>query len=1329
MILQPNDIKRQQVFNPFKGPQIEKVIYATQSQAEIWIGCRLGGEDANRSYNESISVFLEGDLDNTALEYAIAQLVNRHESLRAIFSSDGRFMSILKEVSIPIDYTDFSHLNTADQNAKIADYILEDANTVFDLMNGPLLRAGLIKIEDHKHQLVLTAHHIICDGWSTGIMIEELGMLYSSKVSHKNIKIPEAIPYSDYADEHQIFLKSKEFRETEKFWLKQYQPHVPQLNMPTDFPRPEVRNYKSDRLDFPLRSDLLSKLKKTGVRVGSSFVTTLMTAFELFLCKQTEQNDIVLGLPAAGQAVSGKTQLIGHCVNLLPLRSKVVLEQPFNAYLKHRKSLMFDAYDHQQLSFGQLLQKLAIARDPSRIPLVPVVFNIDMGMSDQVFFENLDFKIKANPRTYEAFELFLNASGSEDDFVLEWQYNTSLFSASTIEKMMQSLVDIIEKIVDNPECPISDIIKVDDSDYKALNATETSYSNLPLHDLLMQQAHNLPDKKAVRFKNSEISYQSLEQQVNQLANSLKEKGIQKGDFVGVSLPRSIELLVTLLAIMKCGAAYLPLDPNYPSDRLDFMINDSEAKVLITVKTFAKSLETKATKLFVEDLFSDLSKYSIDLLDVKVHQDDIAYLLYTSGSTGKPKGVQVSHKNVVNFLSSMSKEPGMKETDRLLSITTISFDIAGLELFLPLLVGAQLVISDDDTARDGRLMLDLLQRENITMMQATPTTWQMLLDSGWDTAFPIKALCGGESLPLALAKKLLSKVDELWNVYGPTETTIWSAVKQIKEKDDLITIGKPINNTQLYLLNDQNMLVGTGVVGELCIAGDGVSMGYWKRPELTAEKFIPNPFDTSTSKTLYRTGDLGKLLHTGEVQCLGRIDDQVKIRGHRIELGEIEEVINGIKEIESSVVMIDQERLKAFVIPNNTFTASLNSHDIWKSHLREVLPVYMVPNDIVLIDEFPTTLNGKIDRKALLQNTAETSGDVSLHTEPRTITEQLVADIWEECLKIKNISVFSDFFKLGGHSLIAVRVMALLEKETGRRFPLAALMTHSTIEKLAHYMDMDSNAVTWNSLVPIQPKGKKSPLYIVHGAEHNVMIFKLLSNNLDNDQPVYGLQAKGLNGVDEPLATVKEMAAHYNSEIIKANPDGPYTLAGYSFGGVIAFEMARQLLAQNKTVKRVILLDSYVYPYYCCSNPTAKKIARMKYKMAMLVFMTKTMFRNKANFNRRIQLFREGLKNTYLRMKLGKEAQHKLVKGWPYKLDQMHNNAIRNYHILPLDIKVDLLRVAEDDIFYAHDRDLLGWEPIAKGGVNKHEIPGNHINMLSPPNDKKLGRIVQKILDN
>ncbi|HLT33963.1 MAG TPA: amino acid adenylation domain-containing protein, partial [Aquaticitalea sp.] len=925
------------------------------------------------------------------------------------------------------------------------------------------------------------------------------------------------------------------------------------------------------------------------------------------------------------------------------------------------------------------------------------------------------------------FEVFLNATGTADDLIFEWQYNSNLFKSQTILGMMASFKEIITTVVANPDIKISEIVKIDDSAYIELNNTSTPYPELPLHELISIASQNHKHKTAIKFGTDEISYEQLDQKINQLSHALVEKGVVPGHVVGVALPRSTDLVITLLAIMRCGAAYLPMDPDYPQKRLEFMFSDSQANLLISSKGLS-DLIPAINVLFAEDLFENMKNYSNRPISLKVKNDQIIYIYYTSGSTGQPKGVPISHKGLVNFLYSMMKAPGIEPTDRFLSISTISFDIAGLELYLPLLIGATVVIANNDIAKDGRLLLECVENESITILQATPTRWQMLLDAGWNSPFPIKALCGGEQLSMSLAKKLLTLVDELWNVYGPTETTVWCTVKQILKDDELLSIGKPIANTQIYILNDQGLLMKPGTIGEIVIGGDGVAEGYIKRPDLSSEKFIPNKFDPASENKLYRTGDLGRLLNSGEIQCLGRMDDQVKIRGHRIELGEIEEALSTMVDIEFSVVLLHEERLKAFVSTTESGNLAHNIEHLWKERLKELLPLYMIPHEIIRVDGFPKTLTGKIDRKTLLQNSKSSPENVDHYTAPRTITEQLVANIWSECLKIENIDVFSNFFELGGHSLIAVKVMALIEKETGKRLPLASLMTHSTIEKLAQFIDKDQQSDNWNSLVSIQPNGTKIPLYVVHGADHNVLIFKLLSNNLDSDQPLYGLQAKGLNGIDEPFATVEDMAAHYISEIVASNPKGPYILAGYSFGGIIAFEMAQQMKAQNRDVKTVVLLDSYLYPVYCHSNPIRKKIVYAKYSIGMVLFMTRIMFSSKENFRRRLRIMGESLDKMYLRIKYGKEKQHEMTHSWPYKLDQMHHLAMSRYHISPADMQVDLFKVEKDDVYYAHDTNLLGWDHVALRGVNKHIIPGNHIDMLSPPNDKELGRILQTMLD-
>ncbi|WP_282124678.1 non-ribosomal peptide synthetase [Algibacter mikhailovii] len=1317
-------IKTKNLFNPFLGPGIQKVVHITKPQEEIWIACKIGEEDANRSYNLSISLNFTGDFNKIAMEHALQQLVVRHESFRSVFSPDGRFMIVFEDLPLATPYQDISQLNTKDKNNFIKNYISSDANYIFNLEKGPLLKVNLLKLSELEHQLVLTIHHIVCDGWSFGVILDELGGLYSEFVLGKKHELPSPETFSSFADFQFDFIESEASKKTENFWLEQYNASVPQVNLPTDFSRPQLRTYKGDHLEFSIDRNISRTLKRTGIQAGCSFVTTLLVAFEVFLYGQTGQDDLVVGLPAAGQSLSGKNQLIGHCVNLLPLRSKLNNESSFIAYLKKRKAELFDAYDHQQFSFGQLLQKISLARDPSRVPLVPVVFNIELGMTEKVSFAGLTFNKKTNPREFETFEIFLNATGTEDDLLLEWSFNASLFKPETIKKMMTSFNEVLSSIVSNPDIKIGDIIKIDNSAYLKLNETMVQYPQLPLHELLSEQGLITPLNKAIKIGDSQVSYEDLEVQVNQLTHYLIEKGIGNGDYVGVSLPRSIELVVTLIAIMKCGAAYLPLDPKYPSNRLEFMLEDSDAKYLITGKSLLSQLNTNSEILLFEEVFKKISEYPNTQPDIPVTNNDIAYLLYTSGSTGKPKGVPVTHKNLVNFLFSMIEEPGIKESDKLLSITTISFDIAGLELFTPLLTGALLVLTNEETARDSRLLLDLMKDEAITIMQATPTTWQMLLDIGWEEPLPIKALCGGEALPMVLAKNILHRVDELWNMYGPTETTVWSSVKQISKSDDLISVGRPIANTQIYIINEQNGLVAQGKTGELCIAGDGVAQGYWKREDLTKEKFINNPFEQELGPILYRTGDLAKLLPSGEIQCLGRIDQQIKIRGHRIELGEIEEALDSLPGVQSSVVVLYKDNLVANLIPSDLGDQSKEMINTWKETLRKQLPPHMVPQQFNLLSEFPTTLNGKIDRKTL-SNSLSLNQKNQEFNEAETDSEQIIAAIWQECLKIDKIDIHSDFFELGGHSLLAVKAMSILEKQTGNRLPLASLIEHPTIQKLAHYLD--KKYVSWDSLVPLQPNGTKTPLFIVHGANHNILIYKNLAERLDKDQPVYALQAKGLSGEDEPHSSVEDMAAHYISEIQTINPEGPYALAGFSFGGIIAFEMTKQLRAQGKTVKNLALFDSYVYPHYSYTNSFVKKSIIKLYNICQLNFMLFNMFSSKKNFNRRYDLLKIKFSGLKLRFKHGKEKQYQIQFNRTAKIDEMQALAATNYNLYPQDIKVDLFRSTED-IYFAHDYKYLGWQSAATKGIRKHMVPGNHSDMFFQPAVEGFAKDLQHVLN-
>ncbi|MEO0572653.1 MAG: amino acid adenylation domain-containing protein [Bacteroidota bacterium] len=1310
--------------NPFISPGLERVIPITQSQGEIWTACKFGGDDANRAYNDSVTVSIEGPLNTVALKSAMNKLVARHESLRAIFSQDGRFMCVFEQGKLPLQYRDISALNGSEKKKALTDYLSKERCFVFDLTRGPLLKVGLLKSSATGYNLIVTAHHIICDGWSIGVFLEELGSLYGIELAPNSSELPEPERFSTYADEQKSFETSKEFGVTENFWVHQFKSKVPQVTIPIDFPRPPIRTFKSERQDFILRQELVLALKKIGAENGCSLVTTLLTTFEIFLFQQTGQKDLVVGLPTAGQALSGQTQLIGHCVNLLPLRSHISHELSFLDYLKKRKSELFDAYEHQNLSFGQLLQKLSFARDPARVPLVPIVFNVDIGLSSEVNFEGLSIKVHNNPRAYEAFELFLNVGGTEEEVILEWSYNTQLFTPSSIKLMMGSLEDIIKKIVNGPHLTLGKIAYQEHPIYNTLNNTSIAYPDKNLTELIRRQAEKTPNKLAIQFNDICLTYKELENSTNRLAHQLIALGIQKGDFVGVALPRSERLVVVLLAIIKCGAAYLPLDPLYPSQRLDYMLEDSGAKLLITAKTFSTKFGERSKIALVEDLFLDISSYSMDSLNWSPTTSNVAYILYTSGSTGRPKGVTVTHKNLINFLYSMGLKPGIKTSDRLLSITTISFDIAGLELFLPLINGATLLLTNDEVSKDGRLLFEFIKSKAISMLQATPSTWQMLLDVGWEQKLPIKALSGGEALPMSLAKILLTKVDELWNMYGPTETTIWSAVKKIEERDTTISVGNPIANTQIYLLNDVGLPVAPGVVGEIAIAGHGVANGYWNRPKLTKEKFIWNPF---IQKTVYRTGDLGKILPNSEIQCLGRKDQQVKIRGHRIELEEIEQSLETIASVHKAVVLEKEGHLWAYLALTKDEKADSAKMAIWKDEIQKQLPNHMIPKQYVVIPKFPTTLNGKIDRKALLSQPIQ---DVKKEKVPRELntTENLIIKIWKQCLDIPKIQPHDNFFELGGHSLIAVKVMTLLEKGTGIRLPLATLLEYPTITKLAARLEEEHSTTPFNCLVPLAPHGNKTPLFLVHGANYNVLVFKELAKSLDDEQPVYGLQAKGIDGSVAPDDTIEAMAAHFIAEIEMIYPEGPYSLAGFSFGGIIAFEMYKQLRAKGKQVKVLASLDSYVYPNYYYKNATIKILVYRLYMIGQIGFVFLNMFSNKKNFNRRVRLLKIMFNGFYLRLKHGREKQMELQFHRASEIDEKHGLAFYKYTIEPEDVKINLFRASEN-VYFAHDFKFLGWKKIALKGIRKHSIPGNHNDMFESPNVAYFAKVFQHTLDN
>ena len=845
-------------------------------------------------------------------------------------------------------------------------------------------------------------------------------------------------------------------------------------------------------------------------------------------------------------------------------------------------------------------------------------------------------------------------------------------------------------------------------------------------------AKKYANKVAIKFHGRNLTYKEIYESSNKLAKILIDNGIKPGDIIGLALDRSPEMIISLLAILKSGAAYIPLDPEYPKDRVEFMLDDSSAKILITSKKYHNHFASTTSEILIEDALEKFGSYTGDEPLVEVTGDDLAYVLYTSGSTGKPKGVQIRHFNLVNFLLSMQKQPGMTASDKILTVTTISFDIAGLELYLPLICGAEITLTNSDTAKDGRILFDMVKNDGITFMQATPYTWRMMLEAGWEKLLPLKILCGGEALPKDLVGKLTARTSQLWNMYGPTETTIWSTVKLIESGDD-ITIGKPIDNTQVYIVDENLNNLTDGSTGEIIIAGDGVAAGYLNRPELTAERFIDNSFSDKPGDKMYRTGDLGRYKDNGDIVCLGRMDHQVKVRGYRIELEEIEHTLVKETNIKQAVVIAREDvpgdpRLVGYVVLEEDGDIDLKTkiHN-WQQALLAVLPEYMVPDDFMVMSAIPITPNGKIDRKALPKPDYNAITRLGEYVAPRTEIEKQVAEIWQELMGLEKISIYDNFFELGGRSLVAVQIMAQIEKLTGKRLPLATLFEHSTIEKLSFVLKVDSKSITWDSLVHIKPKGTKMPIYIVHGAGLNVLLFNALAMNMDDDQPVFGLQARGLNGIDEPLDVMEEIAANYIAEIVAQNPTGPYALAGYSLGGTIAYEMAHQLLAAGKEVKMLAVFDTYAKQTDIFDPPVKRAFNRVRLGFMKLFNSFALMAEDpKGTYKYKTELVRRRIVRAWWKV-TGNTENQKGFFAYDNEIDEASAKAKRNYFQKPLDITVDLFR-AKKRTFYMDDYEFMGWKKFALKGVNVHNIPGEHNTIFAPPNDKEFAIVLQQCLD-
>jgi surfactin family lipopeptide synthetase A len=1096
------------------------------------------------------------------------------------------------------------------------------------------------------------------------------------------------------------------------FWCQNLAGSPAILDLPTDHPRPPLQTFRSARQSSFLSPILKQELQRLSEQEGIPLFVVLLTAFQALLARYTRQNDIVVGADLADGAFDDQ-ELNELRRPAVPIRTDLSDDPPFRLLLARVNAAFSAALEHQNVPWDRVIKVVQPERDGSRHPLFQVLFSLN----DSPFTSESSGGM-ANPEmdtTKLNVDVQLQLWNRPDGLATQLTYGTDLFDATTIARMGGHFRKLLESIAENPDETIWRLPLLTTGERHQLvvewNDTRVDYPrDRCIHHLFEAQVARDPDAIAVVFGNESLSYAELDRRANQLANYLIHLGARPDGLIAICLERSLQMVVGLLAILKAGCAYVPLDPAYPRDRIAFMLENSQAPFVLTQAALTKSLPANAAKTVLIDIeWPIIAKHSQASPTFSLNPENRAYVIYTSGSTGKPKGVEIPQRAVVNFLTSMAKRPGLAATDRLLAVTTLSFDIAGLEIYLPLIQGASVEIVSRELASDGNQLLAKLKASGATVMQATPATWRMLLDAGWTGDPRLRILIGGEAVSRKLADQLLDRSASVWNVYGPTETTIWSTLCQL-QADTAVTIGRPIGNTQIFILDKMREPVPVGVAGELHIGGDGLALGYLKRPELTAEKFIAHPFNPDSNARLYKTGDLVRYLPNGDIEFLGRIDHQVKIRGFRIELGEIETVLRQHPSISDTVVVAREDtpgekRVVAYFVP--TGDAVLITSEL-RSFLKEKLPEYMLPSAFVTLKNLPLTPNGKVDRRALPAPDQSDLARSRMFAGPRDSVESRLVEIWQTVLGVRPIGVTDNYFELGGHSLVAVKLMNGIEEAFGKTLPIATLLQAPTIEQFAAIV-RQSAAPKWSCLVPIQT-GSKPPFFCVHGANGAVVRFHALAKYLGPDQPFYGLQAQGLDAGYACHTRAEDMASHYVKEIRRVQPQGPYFLGGYSFGGAIAFEMAQQLALEGQPDTVVVLFDTnFPGPSAVGSNSSSWS--------AFLTFFRIPAWERSHYLSRVV--------TAPVRM-----VQRRLhIASLPDIVKKVRNACLQaeaEYTPRPYRGRVILFRSNHKPLGQLRDP-RLGWSECAINGLEVHEIAGNHENILLEPQVRTVAEQLESCL--
>ena len=1143
-------------------------------QRDVWFHCAMA--DGVSLYNEAITVHRRGPLDIAALRRAMDEILRRHEIWRsAITLVEGQpHMLVRPEVSLPIPYVDLAHLPAEEGERRALAMAAEDARAPFKLDEAPLLRARLVRMGSDVHRLLITLHHIIFDGVSIyRLFMPELAKLYAAYANGETPQPPgPRLQYGDYALWRERQLEAAPFTRELAYWRETLGEEPPELNLPADRNPPAAPSYRGSMECFTLSRQTTDQLKALSRQEGVTLYATLLAAFKAMLHRYSGQEDMVIGGVTDMRRRPELQPVMGYFLNSLALRTRPKRDLPFADYLKQVQASVVGALDASNLPFDRVVRALRPRRSGGRHPLFQVLFSVEPPaprFADGWDLTQMDVVVGA-----AKFDLYLELDEYEGRLIGRFLYSTDLFEAASIRRMIGHWQTLLAAVISDPRALLGDLPLLSGAERAevliARNQTQRAVSPETLPTLIESQAKARAEAIAVIADGRAWRYRELMARVDVLAARLHQAGLGEGGLAAIAMERSFDLIAGLLAILRLGGAYLPVDTALPRARIAQLLDDAAPALVLTDTASLGAVPKTAARMVIADGAND---QAIAARPPRAGASQSpAYVLYTSGSTGRPKAVEVPHRALVNVLESVAEKIGFGPDDGLLAVTTLSFDIAALELFLPLISGGRLILASRDEAGDPGRLVRRIHDSGCTVIQATPATFRGLLANGWAGDSRLKILCGGEALPAALAAELLSRGAGLWNMYGPTETTIWSLIHKVRPGDDPVPIGRPLANTQVIIVDRQDAPVADLVPGELLIGGDGLALGYRGDPTLTAAKFVSLPH--LAPGRLYRTGDLARWRADGTVEFLGRLDNQTKIRGYRVAVEEVEAALAQHPRIAACAVRASPDTsgeasLTAYLVGPGLSEAEIP--DI-RAQLREILPIYMAPSRYQVLPSLPLTANGKIDRARLPGPMAQASAGAGAASPPRDDLERLLAELFKDCLALSDIGRDDDFFDLGGHSLLAGILMAKIQGALGRELPLVTFFRAPTIATLAAHLKAPS-VPKFAHLVPLRTAGRGRPLFIVHGIFGNVLQLRDLAELLDSPRPVYALQARGADPREAPHTRIGEMAEAYLAAIREVQDSGPYALAGYSFGGLIAYEMGVRLRAAGEAVDLLAMLET------------------------------------------------------------------------------------------------------------------------------------------------------------